>query len=102
MPSSSTVGAPGNQGEVVTGMQGIGVSTPASAAVAAATSGLARLEHNPKLGMFSSGMKSMIVADGSMSSSTGFSGGTISGIGTVPKLHDTTAPRLTSCGTDAS
>ena len=56
-----TVGSPGDQG-VVTGTQGIGVSTPIAAAVAAATSGLACDMHMPKGGMFSIGAKSMIVA----------------------------------------
>ena len=45
-----TVGAPGTQGAGVTGVQGIGVSAPIAAAVAAATAGLARLEHIPKVG----------------------------------------------------
>ena len=34
MPHTSTVGAPGTQGAMVMGMQGIGVSTPKAAAVA--------------------------------------------------------------------
>ena len=97
-PSIRTVGAPGNQGEVVTGTHGIGVSTPKAAAVAAATSGLAMLVHRTKEGMFSSGMKSMMVAAGNVSSNTGNSGGTIIGIGAVPKLQESTAPKLTSCG----
>src|SRR5688500_10825662 len=42
-----TVGAPGTQGAGVTGMHGIGVSTPSAAAVAAATLGLARQVHAP-------------------------------------------------------
>lgn len=43
-----TVGEPGIQGAVVTGMQGIGVKTPNAAAVAEATVGFAGDEHMPK------------------------------------------------------
>src|SRR5437870_4664119 len=42
-----TVGEPGAQGAGVTGTQGIGVSTPRAAAVAAATIGLASDWHIP-------------------------------------------------------
>src|SRR4051794_27195213 len=45
---SVTVGAPGDQGAIVIGMQGCGVRTPSAAVVAAATIGLARLMHIPK------------------------------------------------------
>lgn len=44
---SKTVGEPGTQGATVTGMQGIGVSTPNAAAVAAATIGFASEVHMP-------------------------------------------------------
>ena len=47
-----TVGEPGDQGALVTGMQGWGVRTPRAAAVAAATCGLDGLVHIPKVGMF--------------------------------------------------
>lgn len=47
MLPNSTVGAPGTQGAGVTGIQGIGVSTPNAAAVAAATVGLAGDVHIP-------------------------------------------------------
>ena len=50
-----TVSDPGVQGDVVTGMQGIGVSTPSAAAVAEATVGLAMDMHMPKVGMFTMG-----------------------------------------------
>lgn len=43
-----TVGEPGIQGAVVTGIQGIGVKTPNAAAVAEATVGFARDVHMPK------------------------------------------------------
>ena len=54
---------PGVQG-VVTGMQGIGVSTPSAAAVAAATIGLASDMHMPNVGMLVIGAKSMMFAAG--------------------------------------
>jgi hypothetical protein len=50
-----TVGTPGTQGATVAGMHGIGVSTPRAAAVAAATVGLARLEHKPNGRTFTKG-----------------------------------------------
>ena len=48
-------GPPGIQGAMVTGWQGMGVSTPSAVAVAAATCGLARLMHMPKGGMLTKG-----------------------------------------------
>lgn len=48
LPPINTVGLPGAQGAAVTGIQGIGVSTPIAAAVAAATVGLAGELHMPK------------------------------------------------------
>src|SRR3954451_7416881 len=61
---SITVGAPGIHGATVSGIQGMGVSTPMAAAVAEATTGLARLMHIPNGMMFSIGTKSMIFAAG--------------------------------------
>jgi hypothetical protein len=61
---SSTVGAPGAQGAGVTGMHGIGVSTPIAAEVADATVGLARLVHMPNGIMFTIGLLSIILAAG--------------------------------------
>ena len=52
MPPINTVGAPGDQGEAVAGIQGWGVKVPEAAAVAAATIGLAGLWHMPKGAMF--------------------------------------------------
>jgi len=51
-----TVGEPGLHGATVLGMQGIGVSTPKAAEVAAATVGLAIDVHMPKVMMFTSGL----------------------------------------------
>ena len=47
MPPTVTVGEPGAQGAATTGTQGIGVSTPSAAEVAAATVGFERLKHMP-------------------------------------------------------
>lgn len=44
------------QSSAVQGMQGMGVSTPNAAAVAAATMGFAGLEHIPKGRMFKNGI----------------------------------------------
>ena len=60
---TSTFGEPGVQG-VVTGMQGIGVSTPRAATVAAATIGLAGDMHMPNVGMLAIGTQSMMFAAG--------------------------------------
>ena len=54
--------APGDQGAFTTGMQGIGVSTPIAAEVAAATCGFAWVLHIPKGAMLSIGMLSITVA----------------------------------------
>jgi len=52
----STVGDPGAQGADVTGIHGCGVRTPMAAEVAAATCGLARDMHIPKVGMLTMGL----------------------------------------------
>src|SRR5438270_2625409 len=64
MPPSMTVAEPGVQGELVMGMQGMGVRTPRAAAVAEATVGLAMDMHMPKVMMLVMGMKSMMLAAG--------------------------------------
>jgi len=51
-----TVGAPGTHGATVIGIQGIGVSTPIAAAVAAATIGFAGDMHMANGMMFTMGM----------------------------------------------
>src|SRR5262249_18934771 len=89
-----TVGAPGVQGAVVAGTQGMGVSTPSAAAVAAATVGLANDEHIPNGMMFTSGLLSMMFASG-VCVSTRFAGNTTSVLGAAPKLHCNVAPILT-------
>jgi hypothetical protein len=64
MLPSSIVGEPGTQGAAITGTQGMGVSTPRAAAVAAATVGFVKDWHMPNGGMFAIGLLSMIVAAG--------------------------------------
>ena len=53
--ATNVVGAPGIHGAAVTGMHGIGVSTPSAAEVAAATVGFAREVHMPNGGMLTIG-----------------------------------------------
>lgn len=90
-----TLGEPGAQGADISGIQGIGVSTPNAAAVAAATVGFAMELHMPKGWMFFIGTKSTIVAAGFPSANVRFSGVTMSGVGTAPKLQAHMAPRHT-------
>lgn len=94
----ATVGAPGTHGADVAGMQGIGVSTPRAAAVAAATVGLAGLEHIPNGMMFSIGTWSMIVAAGMLLESVRFVGNTFSTDGATPNEHIIWAPCVTCSG----
>ena len=92
LSAMSTVGDPGAQGAAVTGTQGMGVSTPRAAAVAAATVGLAMEEHMPKGMMFFMGTLSMMVAAGMLEVSTLFSGVTTRDEGAIPKVHWHMAP----------
>ena len=95
MLAISTVGAPGTHGDVVAGMQGMGVSAPIAAAVAAATAGLASDLHMPKGMMFVMGMWSMMFAAGGPSAMTLFFGSTTSVEGAAPKVHCSVAPMET-------
>lgn len=97
MPPIVVVAAPGVQGLVVTGMQGIGVNTPRAAAVAEATVGLAIDMHMPNGGMFVMGTKSMILAAGVVAF-TLFTGNTLSAEGAIPNVHIMTAPEVTCVG----
>lgn len=83
------------------GMQGMGVNTPRAAAVAEATVGLARDMHVPKVGMFTMGLNSMIVAAG-VPALVLLTGKTLSVAGAAPKLHIIIAPETTSCPMAAS
>jgi hypothetical protein len=92
LPPMAVVSAPGFHGPTTAGTHGIGVSTPRAALVAAATVGLARLEHMPKLGTFTIGAMSVMVAAGRPSIVTREVGRTLSVAGATPKLHCMTAP----------
>ena len=82
----------GAHGAVVTGTQGIGVSTPQAAAVADATVGLDIDVHMPKGSMFDIGAMSIMFAI-SMFPHFGRRGTvTISDDGAIPKLHCNVAP----------
>ena len=89
---SMTVGEPTIHGAGVTGMQGIGVSTPIAADVAEATAGLARLVHIPKGMMFTIGLWSIIFAAGWLPDITRFSGKTTNELGATPNEHMRLAP----------
>jgi hypothetical protein len=86
-PPNITVGAPGTQGEIVTGMHGIGVGTPNAAAVAAATDGFAGDIHMPNGMMFTSGTWSMMFASGCSAVFTRLMGSTVRLLGVIPMLH---------------
>jgi len=90
-----TVGEPGTHGAEVTGMHGIGVSTPSAAAVAAATVGLLSVVHMPNGAMLSIGTWSMIVAAGLPPAIVNPVGSTASTDGAAPKLHCSEAPFVT-------
>jgi hypothetical protein len=87
LPANMTVGAPGIQGEGVTGTHGIGVSTPMAAAVAAATAGFAGDMHMPNGMMFTRGTWSMMLASGWLPVSTRLTGNTTRLLGAIPMLH---------------
>src|SRR5471030_1249164 len=93
-PPISTVGEPGTHGAAVTGRQGMGVSTPSAAAVAAATIGLPMHMHVPKGITLTIGRWSITVAAGAPDS-TAFSGSTPSVPGAAPKLHCSVVPAVT-------
>lgn len=94
MLAIKTVGEPGAHGAAVTGMQGMGVSTPNAAAVAAATIGFAMLLHMPNGGTLTMGLLSMMLAAG-VPLMTLFAGRTTSVDGATPKLHCIMAPMHT-------
>ena len=87
-----TVGDPGDHGATVTGTQGIGVSTPKAAAVAAATIGLAGEEHIAKGGMFIMGLLSIMLAAGILLVITLLRGKTINEAGAAPNEQVIIAP----------
>lgn len=82
----NTVGEPGAHGAEITGIHGIGVSTPIAADVAAATCGFAIELHIPNGIMFFIGTLSIIVATGILDN-TLFSGVTIKVDGAIPNVQ---------------
>jgi hypothetical protein len=88
---------PGVHGDVVTGTQGIGVSTPSAAAVADATAGFVGVMHIPNGGMFLTGTKSIMFAAGVVAI-TCFSGVTTNAEGAIPNEHIIAAPAVTWVG----
>lgn len=94
-PAMSTVGEPGAQGAVRTGIQGIGVRTPKAAAVAAATIGFAGQLHMPNGIIFTIGLLSIMVANGILLT-TLFTGSTFNTDGAAPKLQAHMAPPHTA------
>jgi hypothetical protein len=68
-------------------MQGIGVSTPNAAAVAAATAGFAGDMHMPNGMMFTKGTLSMMFASGWFPVLTRFTGSTTRLLGAMPIMH---------------
>ncbi len=89
-----TVGEPGAHGAGMTGMHGIGVSTPNAAAVAAATCGLDGLLQTPNGGMFTIGLLSMMLPAGLNSPLTFPT--TTNVDGAIPNVHDIEALIVTS------
>lgn len=85
----------GAQGAVITGTQGIGVSTPIAAEVADATVGLASDWHMPKGMMFVMGIISMIFAISILPHFGRKGTVTMSDDGAIPKLHCSIAPMQT-------
>src|ERR1051325_3802861 len=89
--------APGDHGEVVIGTQGMGVSTPMAAEVAADTCGFDIDWHIPKVGMLGMGWKSWMFAAGTFEPLTLLVGSTIRDAGATPIVHCIIAPMTTSC-----
>src|SRR3954452_10930016 len=92
LPPIMVVGALGVQVPAMSGTHGIGVSTPSAAAVAAATVGLATLEHIPSGGMVPSGAMSVMAAAGLPSTVTRLPGRTWRVVGASPKDERSNAP----------
>ena len=81
----------------MTGMQGMGVSTPKAAAVAEATVGLAIDWHMPKGMMLTMGLLSMILAMGLFCTKGRMGSITINDDGAIPNVHCSIAPAQTNC-----
>ena len=81
----------------MTGMQGIGVSTPMAAAVAEATVGLAIDWHMPKGMMLTIGLLSRMFPMGLFCTMGRIGSSTMKDDGAIPKLHCSIAPAQTNC-----
>jgi hypothetical protein len=89
----------GDQGAAITGVQGIGVSTPSAAAVALATAGFAWLEHIPNGSTFAGVIWTMVAAGSApMISGEPGSGSATKADGAAPKLHVSNVPVTSGSG----
>lgn len=98
-PPTIVRGALGVHVPVVAGTQGMGVSTPSAAAVAAATCGFASDVHIANVGTFTRGAASAMVATGRPSTRTRGVGSATSVAGAVPNEQVTVADVVTGSGT---
>jgi len=89
-------GTPEIQGAANDGTQGIGVSTPNAAAVAAATTGLAGHWHIPKVGTFIKGLLLIVFPKGSDEAE--FVEITLSIVGVIPNEQVKRAVLVTAVG----
>ena len=81
----------------MTGMQGMGVSTPIAATVAEATVGLAIDWHMPKGMIFTIGLLSIMLAMGLFCTKGRIGSITMKDDGAIPKVHCSIAPAHTNC-----
>ena len=86
----------GIQGDIITGIHGMGVSTPSLVAVAAATAGFVIVLHIPKDFIFTIEMQSVTEATFVPFISTLFRGVTISEHGVAPNEHAMIDPFITT------
>jgi hypothetical protein len=93
--ASNTVGAPTTHGAGITGVQGIGVSTPKAAEVALATAGFAKDIQVPNGKTFKKATLSMMLAAGMEQAFTKFAGSTVKVEGAAPKEQLIMAPLQT-------
>lgn len=91
-----TLGTPDNQGAANDGRQGIGVSTPSAAAVAAATTGFAGHWHIPNVGILTKGLLQAVFPRGRDEAE--FVEITLSIVGVIPNEQDKRAVLVTALG----
>ena len=95
-----TLGTPVIQGAASDGKQGMGVSTPSAAAVAAATTGFAGHWHMPKVGTFTKGLLLTVFPKGSDEAE--FVEMTFSIVGVIPNEQLKSAVLVTADGIGGS